>query len=381
MKVYVYHKEFMKDKQTDLLIGVCDVDMTVLTETEGMSVLDGYYKLHNPDYKEELGVLKIKIVPSNSFKKIIGIDRQIKFESPKIEGVLLEEIKSHVFDTLKQVRGGGTFEKYDKHLESIAKELSEEESEDLLKRHMQNLKELDALNKKLKGEVEDPEQTIKPSNEPLVDSSDTIKVQCEVKAPESSIAILEDIHIRKPIVADKELKEEVREIAITHEPVIDLNIESKQEVIQEANIKKKPQYELEIKGNTLREDAKDYIPKEKPQEELKLEPRVSSIKELSLKPIASPKEQHTEKEIHIRREDLVIEEKKEEVKAHVIDRKKLLSTPHKKPPLPRHLSSNIKHMTGADLKDKELERITKIMRESPTKTHKKYYDYSSDSDS
>jgi len=402
MKVYVYHKESIKDKQTDLLLGVCDVDMTVLTETEGMSILDGYYKLYNSGYKEELGVLKIKIVPSNNFKKTIGINRQIRFESPKIEGVLLEEIKSHVFDTLRQVRGEDSFEKYEKHLENVAKELSEEESEDLLKRHMQNLKELDALNKKLKGEATGTERMIKPFNDLFTElpKEETVKFPCEIEPPESSITILEDIHITKPIMADKEIKEEVKEISITHEPIIDLNIGSEQESTLKVE-DTKFQYELEIKGDILREDIEDYKVQEQSQEELKLESQVSPIKELNLEPITSPKEsctedlerykevqeQHKEENLHPKEEEYssIAKTKKEsvveEVKAHVIDRKKLLSTPHKKPPLPRHLSSTIKHMSAADLKDKELERITKIMKESPTKTNKKYYDYSSDSDS
>eukprot|EP00826_Nyctotherus_ovalis_P040326 TRINITY_DN3969_c0_g1_i2.p1 TRINITY_DN3969_c0_g1~~TRINITY_DN3969_c0_g1_i2.p1 ORF type:complete len:201 (+),score=66.94 TRINITY_DN3969_c0_g1_i2:22-603(+) len=159
--------------------------------------------------------------------------------------------------------------------------------------------------------------------------------------------------------------------------------ESKEKIKSEV----KREYELEIKGEEstpASEIVKEHATEEsklEPQEELKLEP---GIKELNLEPAATLKESRASelyKDLYLEITGKREEHKAEEVRQRTIDRKKLLSTPYKKPPLPRHLSSSIKEMSGANLKDKELERITNIMRESPKKSNKKYYEYSSDSDS
>ena len=171
----------MKDKGTDLLIGVSEVDVTVLG---CLNTVDGYYKVKNTESEEEQGVLKLKIVPAIDFKQTISERMRLRLEdSPKfLEEDQIKTLKD-VYETLKQIRGEDEFIEevkgefslrkdeevnledmkmgdkklegsiYDKHIERLSQELNMEESETLMKRHLQNLEELDLISKKLRGEV------------------------------------------------------------------------------------------------------------------------------------------------------------------------------------------------------------------------------------
>lgn len=179
----------MKDKETELLIGVCEVDIGVL---ECLNTVDGYYRIKSAE-GEELGVVKMRIVPAVDFKETVSGKARAKVEeSPKFCENTGDEMKTlkDVYETLKQIRGeqelkddqtilhvrlnqedekkgdwderAGVEEDaeeqkpeatvYDKHIERLSQELNMEESETLIKRHLQNLEELDLINKRLRGE-------------------------------------------------------------------------------------------------------------------------------------------------------------------------------------------------------------------------------------
>jgi len=423
LQIFVYHKEALKDKETDLLIGVAEVDTTFMGTIEGMEIIDGYYKIKNPDKTSEnqddgLGIIKVKIVPSTDLIKNTTLTRDeeqkksmkspnFNTEHPIDEAKTLQD----VYETLRQIRGDQPIlvseenlqndqieekredikepespilpqpTEYDEKLNQIVQEISAEESEALLKRHLQNLEELDSMNKKLRGEVQ--EETIEKPQ----------KIESP-KKPESVQKVEEPIkNIPEPKPSDEE----------------ELNLEGNVQPQKEENT---GEYELEIRGdipeNTQVQKPEPLVPSMFEKNMLNAErlagyevpltpePTVPAVQFPQGESIPLPKVEQTvekpaeiiiEKQPEQKRNSFAepVPKQEEEIQqkpaTQLIDRKKLLSTPHKKPPLPAHLSSSIKRMSGADLKEKELERITRIMRASPGKEQKKYYEYSSDSDS
>ncbi len=385
----MYHKESLKDKETQLLIGVCEVDTTILGTVEGMELIDGYYRLHKdgevqPD--DNLGIIKVRVVPSKNVKKSAMGDELYATERPASPNFAATEVDAEaktlndVYETLRQIRGNPEEEhnilddevrkeeepareqspnreeskyeaEYEKKLQTLVAEISEEESSTLLQRHLQNLQELDVINRRLRGE---PETEAAPAKE-----DEGVKKEETVPTP----APLPAEPIKTDVPEEKKAGEEMEEL--------------KESLNQTEG--KDNEYELEIGGADI--DARPDIapaadePREAPKE-LAQTKHATNVFEKNLFNVApsspAPAAKNPEEE-HVPKPET-------EKPAQTIDRKKLLSTPHKKPPLPQHLSSSIKRMSGNDLKEKELERITRIMRASPAGAAKKYYDYSSDSD-
>ena len=372
--VYVYHKETIKDKETDLLIGVCEVDTTIFGTVDGMNIIEGYYRLFKNDSgsssQDELGILKIKVVPSANIKKADLSELDAKKLSPRFGKEEDAEARTlqDVYETLKQIRGDAPevenapevedaeerkemeeveqFGEYDRKLQMMSEEISAEESATLIQRHMENLQALDLINKRLKGDFYGEEQVQKdyPDSELVIEA-------VQQKQPE---------HVEQVPMEDK----------VEHpEP------EGKGE-----------EYELEIKGDEINQRTEDAKKVDYPETAFDIEPLASPPQEKHVTNIFEHNllnaRQTNEVPHQVESHEGLAEENLGDVPAtQTINRKKLLSTPHKKPPLPKHLSSSIKRMSGTDLKEKELDRITKIMRASPAREAKKYYDYSSDSDS
>eukprot|EP00831_Metopus_contortus_P064529 TRINITY_DN57749_c0_g2_i1.p1 TRINITY_DN57749_c0_g2~~TRINITY_DN57749_c0_g2_i1.p1 ORF type:complete len:382 (-),score=80.71 TRINITY_DN57749_c0_g2_i1:147-1292(-) len=71
--IYVYHREMMLDNQ-DLLLGMCNVDVSILASIDNMNLIEGYYKLsrdyqQDEDLKDEKGIIKLRIETPQKKKK------------------------------------------------------------------------------------------------------------------------------------------------------------------------------------------------------------------------------------------------------------------------------------------------------------------------
>lgn len=350
MKVYIYHKELMKNKETDILIGVCSVDTTIYGIVEDMNLIEGYYKLCKIDTDDsclkteddDLGIIKIKVNLVQNFKELEIQKSSEYFDDAKN----LQD----VYETLKQIRGEEQTEEidmpqetimkeYDGKMEEFAEELSDEDAETLMQRHMQNLKDLEQISKQLKGEqkaeeVEDFSSNYKPSESLQKDEINNREINTDSIMPESQASVK---------IPDPEFKK--------------------------SNIFEKNLFNM-VNPADKHEEEKKVILSQEPALAAQQQLFTSEEKEIQPEEVVVPT---------VKEEEAQIQEKVKTISTP-INRKRLLTTPHKKPPLPQHLSTSIKNITDSELKNVELDRISKIMRSTVAGNAKKSGIYSSDSD-
>lgn len=346
-----------------------------------MNLVEGYYKIQKSDSdsmkEEDLGIVKIRVMAKQNIKKLIAKEPKTFGQIEMPEEVNDPNALNDIYETLKEIRGDDNkepspehyeekYNQYDEKLQKFSEELSAEESEALIHRHLQNLEALETINKQFKESsiTEDMAQTVK-QEKPDIEKDSNFKT-----FPAKPIETQNERFLEKEELVSKDIKQNdllPPEISI---PRADTpQKQSVPEIEENTNLKKQV--------NSPEKENEFIIPEEKenPNSEAIAYETIKIPEDLQPKENPSPKFYQQTKSPE--KEEEILDNKP---KVEPMNKRKLLVTPHKKPPLPQGLAASIKKMSGNDLKEKELERITKIMRAGHVRKSNKSIDYSSDSD-